>query len=332
MAFSVQKAMRGRGDLLLEPETYFFEVPPGDEGNRLDLYLSRQVPFLSRNQIQRLIEKGKVLVNSKKSRSSYRVRGGDFIEMEVPPPEEIILKPQHLPLDIVYEDKDLLVINKPQGLVVHPAPGHYEGTLVNALLYHCPDLTGIGGYLRPGIVHRLDKDTSGLLVVSKNELAHKSLTEQLKNRTLKRKYLALVHGEVMEDKGVIDAPLGRDPRNRKKFAVVPDGKPARSYYRVLEKFPGFTLLEVELETGRTHQIRVHLAYAGYPVAGDPLYGSKRNPLGLPGQALHAYQISFSHPRTGELMTFEAPLPSTFKKALAYLRGEINSLDLPQTSR
>jgi len=313
--------------IFLEPETYFFEVPPEAAGSRLDLYLSRQVPFLSRTQIQKLIEKGKVLVNSKKSRSSYRIRCNDLIEMEVPPPEEITLKPQHIPLDIVYEDGDLLVINKPQGLVVHPAPGHYEGTLVNALLCHCPDLPGIGGYLRPGIVHRLDKDTSGLLVVSKTDLAHKSLTEQLKNRTLKRKYLALVHGEVKEDKGVIDAPLGRDPRNRKKFAVVPNGKHARTHYRVLEKFPGFTLLEVELETGRTHQIRVHLAYAGYPVAGDPLYGPRRNPLGLPGQALHAYQISFRHPRTGELVTFEAPLPCAFKRVLAYLRGDLDSLGL-----
>ncbi len=268
--------------------------------------------------MQRLIEKGYVLVNSRRMRSSYRVRPGDQIEMNVPPPKEITLCPEPIPLDIVYEDEDLLVVNKPPGLVVHPAPGHQGGTLVNALLNHCPNLPGIGGYLRPGIVHRLDKDTSGLLLVSKTDLAHQRLAAQLKARKIKRKYLALVHGEAKEEEGLIDAPLGRDPKNRKKIAVVPHGKEARTFYRVKKRFPGYTLLEVELETGRTHQIRVHLAYAGYPVAGDPVYGFRRNLLNLPGQALHAYRLSFTHPRTGEFLSFEAPLPPAFTEAIAFL--------------
>ncbi|NPV29731.1 MAG: RluA family pseudouridine synthase [Firmicutes bacterium] len=303
----------------MSEETYRFEVPPEADGKRLDYFLSRQTPFLSRSQVQRLIEKGLVLVNFRQARSSYRVRANDQIEMKVPPPDEVALRPESIPLEIVYEDDDLLVVNKPPGLVVHPAPGHSGGTLVNALLNHCPNLPGIGGYLRPGIVHRLDKDTSGLLVVSKTDLAHQSLTAQLKARQIKRKYLALVHGEVREEEGMIDAPLGRDPKNRKKIAVVPNGKEARTFYRVKERFPGYTLLDVELETGRTHQIRVHLAYAGYPVAGDPVYGPRRNPLDLPGQALHAYRITFTHPRTGEFLSFEAPLPPAFAAAVTILR-------------
>ncbi|MDH7576466.1 MAG: RluA family pseudouridine synthase [Bacillota bacterium] len=307
-------------------ETYRFEVPPEADGNRLDHFLSRQTPFLSRSQVQRLIERGLVLVNFRPARSSYRVRVKDQVEMMVPPPEEITLSPEPIPIDIVYEDEDLLVVNKPPGLVVHPAPGHKGGTLVNALLNHCPDLPGIGGYLRPGIVHRLDKDTSGLLLVSKTDLAHQGLAAQLKARKIKRKYLALVHGEVREEEGLIDAPLGRAPKNRKKIAVVPNGKEARTFYRVKERFPGYTLLDIQLETGRTHQIRVHLAYAGYPVAGDPVYGPRRNPLNLPGQALHAYRISFIHPRTGEFLSFEAPPPPAFTKALAFLREVLNVSD------
>lgn len=309
----------------LAHETYHFEVSPEAEGYRLDLFLAKQTPFLSRSQVQKLIEKGLVLVNFQKSRSNYRVRFKDQIEIIVPPPEGITLQPEPIPLDIVYEDDDLLVVNKPPGLVVHPAPGHKRSTLVNALLNHCPNLPGVGGYLRPGIVHRLDKDTSGLLVVSKTDLAHQGLTTQLKERKIKRRYLALVHGEVREEKGLIDASLGRDPKNRKKIAVIPNGKEARTLYQVKERFPGYTLLEVKLETGRTHQIRIHLAYAGYPVAGDPVYGPRRNPLNLPGQALHAYRISFTHPRTGEFLFFETPPPPAFAEVLALLRKEAETL-------
>ncbi len=300
--------------------SFSFEVGPEAAGQRLDHFLAGQEPFLSRNQVQRLMDNGLVLVNARPARPSYRLRAGDMIRMTVPPPVEMALTPEPIPLDIVYEDGDLLVVNKPAGLVVHPAAGHHQGTLVNALLDHCPDLTGIGGYLRPGIVHRLDKDTSGLMLVSKTDLAHQGLSAELKARQIKRQYLALAHGGVRSEKGLIDAPLGRDPRERKRIAVVAGGRTARTHYHVRERFPGYTLLEVELETGRTHQIRVHLAYAGYPVAGDPVYGPRRNPLNLPGQALHAYRIAFTHPRSGERMTFEAPLPPAFSAALDLLRG------------
>ncbi|AFV11518.1 pseudouridylate synthase RluA [Thermacetogenium phaeum DSM 12270] len=308
-----------------QEKRYLYEVTPDAAGKRLDHFLAAQPPLLSRSQIQRLIERGFVLVNSSRTRSSYKVRCGDVVTMRVPPPEEITLKPEEIPLDIIYEDEDLLVINKPQGLVVHPAAGHKSGTLVNAVLNHCPKLSGIGGYLRPGIVHRLDKDTSGLILVSKSDLAHQELTRQLKERSIKREYLALVHGEVKEDKGVIDAPVGRDPRNRKKMAVLPEGAPgaksARTSYRVRERFAGYTLLGVSLETGRTHQIRTHMSFLGHPVAGDPVYGPRRNPLGLPGQALHAGKISFQHPRTGEALTFTAPPPPVFLQALEKLRAQ-----------
>ena len=299
--------------------SFGFEVGRRRQGSAWTSFLAGQEPFLSRSQVQRLMDKGLVLVNARPARPSYRLRAGDLIRMTVPPPEEVALTPEPIPLDIVYEDEDLLVVNKPAGLVVHPAAGHYRGTLVNALLDHCPDLTGIGGYLRPGIVHRLDKDTSGLMLVSKTDLAHQGLSAELKARQIKRKYLALVHGELRSEKGLIDAPLGRDPRDRKRIAVVAGGRTARTHYRVRERFPGYTLLDVELETGRTHQIRVHLAYAGYPVAGDPVYGPRRNPLNLPGQALHAYRIAFTHPRTGERLAFEAPLPPAFRDVLDLVR-------------
>lgn len=304
--------------------SYLFEAGPEAAGQRLDRFLTGQPPFLSRSQVQRLMDKGLVMINAQSARPSYRLRPGDLIKMIVPPPESVALLPEPIPLDIVYEDEDLLVINKPAGLVVHPAVGHRRGTLVNALLDHCPDLPGIGGYLRPGIVHRLDKDTSGLMLVSKSDFAHQGLADQLKARQIKRKYLALVHGEVLAEQGLIDAPLGRDPRERKRIAVVHGGRDARTHYRVKERFSGYTLLDVALETGRTHQIRVHLAYIGYPVAGDPAYGPRRhsgtgNPLNLPGQALHAYRIVFTHPRTAEALAFESPLPPVFSEALEQLR-------------
>lgn len=308
----------------MNSETYRFEAGPEAVGQRLDQYLTGQPPFLSRSQVQRLMDSGLVSVNTRPERPSYRLRERDLIELTVPPPEQVALQPEAIPLDILYEDDDLLVVNKPAGLVVHPAVGHHRGTLVNALLDHCPDLPGIGGYLRPGIVHRLDKDTSGLLLVSKSDFAHRGLAAQLKDRQIKRTYLALVHGEVRSERGLIDAPLGRDPRERKRIAVVPGGREARTRYQVRERFRGYTLLDVDLETGRTHQIRVHLAYAGYPVAGDPVYGRRRtragNPLNLPGQALHARRIAFVHPRTAQLLAFEAPLPPAFSEALNHLRA------------
>ncbi len=308
---------------MVEEQLYQLEVPQKAEGQRLDHFLTNQSPFLSRSQVQRLIESGKVLVNNGTKRCSYRVRTGELIEMRVPPVEDTVLVPEKIPLDIIYEDEDLLVVNKPQGMVVHPAAGHWKGTLVNALLNHCTQLSGTNS-LRPGIVHRLDKDTSGLLLVSKTDIAHQDLAYQMKERRVKRMYLALVIGEVKEERGIIDAPLGRDMRERKKMAVLKPGTPgsreARTHYQVRERLSGFTLLDVSLDTGRTHQIRVHLAYAGYPVAGDPIYGPRKNPLELPGQALHAYKISFQHPRTGELLSFEAPLPRVFVETLDKLRN------------
>lgn len=308
----------------LAGDTYLFTVPEETAGERLDRFLTLAAPFLSRSQAQQLIGKGDVLVNSRRERSAYRVRPNDRIEMCFTPAGENTLAPEPIPLNIVYEDSDLLVIDKPPGLVVHPAAGHRKGTLVNALLYHCPGLTGSGENLRPGIVHRLDKDTSGLLLVGKTEEARLGLIAQLKARQVRRNYLALVYGEVREDRGVIDAPLGRHPVHRKKMAVLSDDNPygrnARTHYQVRERFPGYTLLDVALETGRTHQIRVHLAYAGYPVAGDPVYGPRRNPLNLPAQALHAYRIAFTHPRTGEHLSFEAPLPPVFAGVLKELRA------------
>ncbi len=304
---------------------YRFKAPPEAEGRRLDRFLAGRPPLLSRSQAQDLIERGLVRVNSACKRSSYKVRPGDLIEMQLPPPEAPLPVPEEIPLEIIYEDQDLMAINKPQGMVVHPAAGHRRGTLVNALLNYCAHLSEAGGDLRPGIVHRLDKDTSGIMLVSKTDFAHLELARQLKGREMKKRYLALVHGEVREKEGLIDAPLGRNPRERKKMAVLPGGtrgaREARTRYRVGERYRGYTLLDVFPETGRTHQIRVHLCYAGYPVAGDSVYGYRRNPLRLPGQALHAYQITFRHPRTSQLLTLQAPLPEVFADILVRLRGE-----------
>lgn len=299
------------------------EVDQGAAGQRLDQFLAGHCASLSRSQVQRLIASGHVIVNSKRVRSSYKVCPGDTIIMQMPPVEKTNLIPEDIPLEIVFEDQDLLVINKPQGMVVHPAAGHKRGTLVNALLSYCPQLAGVGEHLRPGIVHRLDKDTSGLLLVGKSDLAYRGLRQQLKERRVQRRYLALVHGRVNEQSGVIDVPLGRNPHDRKKRAVLPAGTPgardARTYYCVLERFAEYTLLDVALETGRTHQIRVHMAYAGYPVAGDRVYGWRRNPLNLPGQALHAYKLSLEHPRTGEELSFQVPPPPVFANTLKKLR-------------
>jgi 23S rRNA pseudouridine1911/1915/1917 synthase len=282
------------------------------------------MPEFSRTFVQKLLDEGQILVNGQPVPANYKVRNGDVLQITVPPPVDLEVKPQDIPLEIIYEDQDVLVINKAPGMVVHPAHGNYEGTLVNALLGRCQDLSGIGGVSRPGIVHRLDKDTSGLLMVAKNDLAHQGLTEQIKEHQVIRRYLALLHGRVEEPAGRVETPIGRHPNDRKKMAVVVrNGKMAITHYRVLEKFTEYTLVEARLETGRTHQIRVHLAYVGHPVVGDPVYGPRRSHLGLSGQALHAAVLGFKHPRTGENLEFSVPAPEYFLAVLEGLRQQGN---------
>ena len=283
---------------------------------RLDVFLSREIAGLSRNQAQKLIADGRVLVNSKPGKAKMRLDAHDLISCDVPAPVELAAEPENIPLDIIYEDSDLLVVNKPRGMVVHPAHGNYSGTLVNALLAHCRDLSGINGVLRPGIVHRIDKDTSGLLVVAKNDLSHRELARQIKEHTVKREYVALVHGVMTEPGGIIEAPIGRDERDRQKMAVkLNNSRLAVTEYRVLERLPAYTLVACRLKTGRTHQIRVHMAYIKHPVAGDPKYGPKKAQFGLKGQALHAGVLGFKHPRTGEWLEFSAPPPPQFIRAV-----------------
>ncbi|MDD4169124.1 MAG: RluA family pseudouridine synthase [Desulfotomaculaceae bacterium] len=298
----------------------FFQVDEAGAGKRLDVYLAGVAEGLSRSYIQKLITEGMVLVSGEAVRPSYKVRPGDLVALDIPELQGLEVKPERIPLDIYYEDSDLIVVNKPRGMVVHPAAGNYSGTLVNALLFHCGDLSGINGVARPGIVHRLDKDTSGLIVAAKNDAAHACLAKQLKERQVKRRYLALVHGRVNEVSGIVDAPIGRDPNNRQKMAVVDrNSKCAITYYNVLKRLAGYTYLYLRLETGRTHQIRVHMAYIGHPVAGDPKYGPARFHLGLKGQFLHAAKLGFIHPRTRVNLDFEAPLPSELSKVLESLR-------------
>lgn len=303
------------------------ELTVGEEGQgkRLDLYLADRGLFPSRAQAQRAIAAGQVVVNGQRVKASYRLRTGDRLSLSWQPPAPPSLVPEAIPLDVVYEDQDLLVINKPQGLVVHPAPGHPRGTLVNALLHHCRDLSGIGGSLRPGIVHRLDKDTSGLLVVAKNDRAHLELAKQLKDHAVQRVYLALVYGHPPRA-GTIRAAIGRHARERKKMAVRPDGgKEAVTHFRVLEYFDGYALVEARLETGRTHQVRVHLASLGHPVVGDPLYSRRRPPWPVAGQLLHAQRLVFRHPISGRPMEFTAPLPPAFAAVLHQLRERAKSI-------
>ncbi|MDP4125877.1 MAG: RluA family pseudouridine synthase [Bacillota bacterium] len=291
-----------------------------NEGIRLDVGVT-DVLGKSRSFVQDLIGQECVKVNGVPKKANYRVRQGDKIEVEIPNPVESTAEPENIPIEVLYEDEDVLVVNKPQGMVVHPAPGAWTGTLVNALLFYCDNLSGINGVLRPGIVHRIDKDTSGILVVAKNDLAHQRLAAQLKEHTMARRYLALVNGVVSEPSGTVDAPIGRDPSDRKRMAVVTHhSKRAVTHYTVLERFGESTYLEVRLETGRTHQIRVHMAYVKHPVLGDPLYGPKKNRFGLNGQMLHAARLGFEHPRSGKWMEFNAPVPDLFADLIKRLKN------------
>ena len=286
-------------------------------GSRLDKAVTLLCSDLSRNSAQQLIESGNILVNGVVSNKKYSVSDGDIITINMPEPESLSVEPENIPLDIVYEDEHLLVVNKPKGMVVHPAAGNYNGTLVNALLYHCGDsLSGINGVIRPGIVHRIDKDTSGLLVVAKSDIAHKGLAEQIKEHSFTRVYNTVVVGNIKDNFGTIDAPIGRHPKDRKKQAVTDrNSKNAVTHFEVLERFNGFTFLKVKLETGRTHQIRVHMAYRGTPVAGDIVYGNPKKTYGLQGQCLNASTIGFIHPVTGEYLEFTTDLPKYFKDFL-----------------
>ena len=292
-------------------------VVSGDvAGMRLDMFVSGTDPGLSRSYAQKLIGEGLVMVNGVTAKANYRLRDGDEVVVTVPPPVELEVLPESIPLDVYYEDSDLIVINKPRGMVVHPAEGNYTGTLVNALLYHCRDLSGINGVLRPGIVHRIDKETSGLLMAAKNDLIHEGLAGQLQEHTVTRGYVALAHGILAHNHGVIDAPIGRDPLDRQRMAVnYRNGKRAVTHYRVLDRKNNFTLLDLRLETGRTHQIRVHMSSAGHPLAGDMRYGPARPHLGLDGQFLHAYLLGFMHPGTEQYLEFRAPLPDELNSIL-----------------
>lgn len=302
-------------------QIHCFDVAEGEAGRRLDVFLSGETPELSRSHIQRLIDEGMAEVNGQQAKAGYRIRPGDAVVLRVPPPVELVVEAENIPLDIYFEDTDVVVVNKPRGMVVHPAEGNYSGTLVNALMSHCRDLSGINGVMRPGIVHRLDKDTSGLLMVAKNDAAHLELARQLSARTVERRYTAVAHGVFKNDRGVVDAPIGRHLRDRKKMAVTDrNGKRAVTHYRVLERYRKFTYLELRLETGRTHQIRVHMAYLGHPLLGDAKYGPGKNSFGLEGQFLHAGVLGFIHPRSGEDMHFEAPLPAELEGILEKIRG------------
>ncbi len=303
----------------MERERFF--VSEEEEGVRLDVFTREQFDDLSRSYIQKLIKDQLILVNGKAEKSKYLVSTGDEIEIQIPPAVELDVKPQAIPLEIVYEDDDLLIVNKPKGMVVHPAPGNYENTLVNALMHHCKgNLSSINGVIRPGIVHRIDKDTSGLLMVAKNNEAHRSLAAQLREHTITRRYHALVMGNIKENQATIDAPIARHPVDRLKMAVIDGGRDAITHFKVLERFFDYSYIEARLETGRTHQIRVHLSYIQHPLLGDDLYGGKTSKFNLQGQSLYAKTLGFQHPVKGEYMEFEAPLPAYFTKLLEVLRA------------
>ena len=293
-------------------------VKQGFEGNRLDVFLSKSFEEKSRNHFQKLIEDGKILVNNKIWKSKYKVQIGDEIILEDFETKLLEAIPENIPLDILYEDSDIIVVNKTQNMVVHPAPGNYNGTLVNALLYHSKDLSGINGVIRPGIVHRIDKDTSGILVVAKNDFSHNILAQQLQEHTMKRTYIALCEGVLNKDKLTINKPIGRNPKNRLKMGIVPTGKEAITHIEVIERFKSNTLVHCNLETGRTHQIRVHMESIGYPLVGDLLYGLKKQKFNLKGQVLHAAILGFIHPRSKEYMEFTSEIPQYFKELLKKL--------------
>ncbi|TCJ86149.1 UNVERIFIED_ORG: ribosomal large subunit pseudouridine synthase D [Bacillus cereus] len=293
-------------------------VAEEQKSERIDKFVAEINSEWSRSQVQQWIKDDVVTVNGKSVKVNYKVRENDEITVTIPDPEELDIQAEDMNLEIYYEDADVLVVNKPRGMVVHPAPGHTSGTLVNGLMHHCTDLSGINGVMRPGIVHRIDKDTSGLLMVAKNDVAHESLVNQLVAKTVTRRYKAIVHGVIPHDKGTIDAPIGRDKKERQSMTVDENGKNAVTHFQVLERFKDFTLVECRLETGRTHQIRVHMKYIGYPLAGDPKYGPKKT-LDMNGQALHAGILGFDHPRTGEYIQFEAPIPEVFEDALNILQ-------------
>lgn len=289
---------------------------------RLDSYLANEKTELSRTMIKKLIEDGNILVNGKRQKTSYKVENNDEICITVPEAKEINLKAQDIPIEIIYEDKDIIVVNKPKGMVVHPAVGNIDRTLVNAIMNICKDsLSGIGGEIRPGIVHRLDKDTSGLLIVAKNDEAHIKMSEEIKNREVTKIYIALVRGVVKENEASIDMPIGRSPKDRKKMAVVRNGKRAITHFKVIKRYHNYTLLQIKIDTGRTHQIRVHMAEIGYPVVGDLVYSNGKNEFGVEGQMLHAKKLEFKHPITGESMHLEAELPDYFKQILKKLDNE-----------
>lgn len=309
----------------MEEDGMDWNVEPADAGERIDKYITESLEEdISRSQIQQWIKDGHIMVNGRAVKANYRLSEADRVELRIPQPSEAEITPEAIPLEVAYEDGDVIVVNKPRGMVVHPAPGHYSGTLVNALMHHCKDLSGINGQLRPGIVHRIDKDTSGLIMAAKNDLAHLSLARQLKEHSVTRKYLAIVHGSVTHDNGTVDAPIGRDPRNRKLFTVTArNGKHSVTHFAVIERFADYTYLELKLETGRTHQIRVHMQFIGHPLVGDPQYGRSRGLSKDPemiGQALHASVLGFEHPRTGEFLQFEAPLPADMRHLLDVLKS------------
>ncbi len=299
------------------PETLILNVDEAADGVRIDKFLSDTLTEYSRSFIQKIIKDELVLANDKHVKSNYKVAAGDVLNITVPECKTPEIDPENIPLDIIYEDDDIIVINKPKGMVVHPAAGHYSGTLVNALMYHCRDnLSGINGVLRPGIVHRIDMNTTGVIVACKNDYAHNFIAQQLSVHSITRKYYAIVHNQFNNTEGVVDAPIGRNPSDRKKMAVdKKNGKRAVTHYRVLEQFGKFSYIECQLETGRTHQIRVHMASIGHPLLGDDVYGSGKSPFNITGQALHARVLGFVHPRTGKYMEFEAPLPDYFQKIL-----------------
>ena len=297
-----------------------FLVEEDEEGDRLDVYLADQFVDMSRSYIQKIIKDKKVTVNGKIEKAKYLVKEEDKIVIEIPKPKVLEVVPQDIPIEIVYEDDDIIIVNKPQGMVVHPAPGNYEGTLVNAILYHCKgNLSSINGVIRPGIVHRIDKDTSGILMIAKNNNAHNCLAEQLKDHSITREYEFICHGVFKEDNVTVDRPIGRNPKDRLKMAIVPNGKRAVTHFEVIERFNGYTHVRARLETGRTHQIRVHAMSINHTLVGDPVYGPKNSKIKLNGQALHAKKLGFIHPTTKEYIEFDSELPDYFQKLLEKLR-------------